>query len=322
MDKKKIFLTVIAAFFVIAVAAADFVKTSPKLASLSRAKAEADVITGIGNFLNDLKFWEPKTSGNTPTVSSTDGGTGFLKDEGAESYESKIEFEKAIISAVDKASLGVVSVVVTKDVPILERCPVTDPYFGPNFKFYVPCDSGRTEKQEIGGGTGFFVSSDGLILTNKHVIQDKNAEYTVFSGKDASYAAKVVKIDDAEDLALLKVEGVGFPVLNLGNSDSVRLGQTAIAIGNALGEYKDTVSVGVISGLARTITATDQSGDTETIENVLQTDAAINPGNSGGPLINLKGEVIGINVAVAYNAENIGFAIPINKARNILNTEQ
>ena len=310
MDRKYrvlfISLTVAAA---ILIAAVDLIRATP---------ASAGVWTDVGDFLNDLKFWE-----RSDDAESVNGGTetqsGFLRNEiPADSYESRIEYEEAVISAVDKATPSVVSIVVSKDVPILERCPVTDPFFGDGFRFYVPCDSGRTENVEIGGGTGFFVSSDGLILTNGHVVADKEAEYTVFSGNDIRYDAHVVGVDDEEDLALLKVEGSGFPVLSLGNSDSVRLGQTAIAIGNALGEYKDTVSVGAISGLSRTITAFDQSGDSEIIEGVLQTDAAINPGNSGGPLINLKGEVIGINTAIADNAENIGFAIPVNKARKVM----
>jgi len=307
--KHRIFIIAISVVIVLLIAIVDLATVSP---------ANANVWTDISDVFNSLKFWQKDDElGSSDTVAETQSG--FLRNEiPADSYESRIEYEEAVISAVDKATPSVVSIVVSKDVPILERCPVTDPFFGDGFRFYVPCDSGRTENVEIGGGTGFFVSSDGLILTNGHVVADKEAEYTVFSGNDIRYDAHVVGVDDEEDLALLKVEGSGFPVLSLGNSDSVRLGQTAIAIGNALGEYKDTVSVGAISGLSRTITAFDQSGDSEIIEGVLQTDAAINPGNSGGPLINLKGEVIGINTAIADNAENIGFAIPVNKARKVM----
>jgi serine protease Do len=307
--KHRIFIIAISVVIVLLIAIVDLATVSP---------ANANVWTDISDVFNSLKFWQKDDElGSSDTVAETQSG--FLRNEiPADSYESRIEYEEAVISAVDKATPSVVSIVVSKDVPILERCPVTDPFFGDGFRFYVPCDSGRTENVEIGGGTGFFVSNDGLILTNGHVVADKEAEYTVFSGNDIRYDARVVGVDDEEDLALLKVEGSGFPVLSLGNSDSVRLGQTAIAIGNALGEYKDTVSVGAISGLSRTITAFDQSGDSEIIEGVLQTDAAINPGNSGGPLINLKGEVIGINTAIADNAENIGFAIPVNKARKVM----
>lgn len=292
---------------------------------ISGEKAEANVFEEVSGFFKELySKILPSPSPNTKSSESLDGllrdNEGFLKTENpAESYRPVIGYEEAVINAVDKNAPGVVSVIVSKDIPIIEQCPITDPFFGPDFKFYVPCSSGKTEKQEVGGGTGFFVSSNGLIITNKHVVADKNADYTVFFGKDGKYNAKVVSVDEAEDIALLKIEGSGFPALTLGNSDSVRLGQTAIAIGNALGEFKNTVSVGVISGLSRTVTATGPSG-TETIKNVFQTDAAINPGNSGGPLINLKGEVVAINTAIASGAENIGFAIPINKARKIINS--
>jgi serine protease Do len=128
------------------------------------------------------------------------------------------------------------------------------------------------------------------------------------------YSAKVLARDTIRDLAILKVEGGPFPTLKLGDSDKLQIGQTVIAIGNALGEFRNTVSVGVISGLGRRVTASG-GGIIETIEDVIQTDAAINRGNSGGPLLNLKGEVIGVNFAMASGAENIGFAIPINKAK-------
>ena len=128
--------------------------------------------------------------------------------------------------------------------------------------------------------------------------------------------AEVLARDPVQDLAILKINPPisGFPVVKLGDSDTIRLGQTAIAIGNALGDFRNTVSVGVISGLARTITASG-GGFTEIIQGVIQTDAAINRGNSGGPLLNLKGEVIGINTAIVSGAQNIGFAIPINQAK-------
>jgi S1-C subfamily serine protease len=134
------------------------------------------------------------------------------------------------------------------------------------------------------------------------------------------YVATILDRDSARDLALMRISATGLKSLALGNSDSVKLGQTAIAIGNALGEFKNTVSVGVISGLARNVTAEDGQGNNETIDNVIQTDAAINPGNSGGPLLNLKGEVIGINTAIVSNAQNIGFAIPINKAKQVISS--
>jgi serine protease Do len=165
-------------------------------------------------------------------------------------------------------------------------------------------------------GCGFIVSADGMIVTNKHVVADKEASYTVFTNDGKKYKAKVLARDPMQDVAIVKIEATGLPVVKLGDSDGIRLGQAAVAIGNALGEYRNTVSVGIISGLARTVTASSQGGsDSETLEGVIQTDAAINPGNSGGPLINLKGEVIGINTAVVSGANNIGFSIPINNVK-------
>jgi len=172
-------------------------------------------------------------------------------------------------------------------------------------------------KSEVEGGTGFIASENGLILTNKHVVLDKEADYTVFTNDGRKFPAKVLAIDPVEDLAVLKIEqenNAPFPVLKLGNSDNLEIGQTVIAIGNALAEFRNTVSLGVISGLGRKITASG-GNFVETLEDVIQTDAAINKGNSGGPLLYLKGEVIGINTAMAVDAQSIGFAIPINKAK-------
>jgi len=239
-------------------------------------------------------------------------------------YESKIEYEEAIIKAVEKAAPAVVSIIVSKDLPIIERCPY-DPFsglpeefrqfFGP-FEFRQPCQKG-TKRQEVGGGTGFIISSDGLIFSNKHVVSDEDASYTVLTNDGKKYDAKILSTDPVEDLAVIKIEAGNLPVIKLGDSDGVRLGQTAIAIGNALGEFRNTVSVGVVSGLARKLTAS--GGDfQEVIEGAIQTDAAINRGNSGGPLLNLSGEVIGINTAIAAGAQNIGFAIPINKAKRAI----
>jgi serine protease Do len=153
-----------------------------------------------------------------------------------------------------------------------------------------------------------------MIITNRHVVSDNEAEYTVYTQDGKKYPAKVLAKDSVQDIAVLKIEGgEPFPTVKLGDSANIQIGQTVIAIGNALGEFNNTVSVGVISGLSRTITAGGR-GVSETLENIIQTDAAINSGNSGGPLFNLKGEVIGVNTAMAGNAQNIGFAIPVNVA--------
>jgi len=273
------------------------------------------------DFWNDLKnFFNPLTP-QTQTIK--DQKENFSQNEEISLYKPALDYEKAVIEAVKKISPSVVSITISKNVPIIERCPYNPfgdlpfdirEFFGDQFpQFYVPCEKGK-KMQQIGFGTGFIISSDGLILTNKHVVLDQKASYTVLTNDGKKYDAKVLARSPIEDLAILKIEENNLPVAILGDSDELELGQTAIAIGNALGEFRNTVSVGVISGLARTVTA-GGFGYEETIHNVIQTDAAINPGNSGGPLINLRGEVIGINTAVASRAENIGFAIPINKAK-------
>ncbi|MDD2696580.1 MAG: trypsin-like peptidase domain-containing protein [Candidatus Pacebacteria bacterium] len=241
-------------------------------------------------------------------------------------YVPQTSQEEAIISAVKTFSPAVVSIVITKEVPIIEQYYYNPfPEFGQEFQIPGYRQQG-TEKQEVGGGTGFIVSEDGMILTNKHVVLDTEAEYSVLTNDGKNYPAEVLARDPVQDLAVIKINQeksvnsqgnfslTNFPVVKLGDSDALQIGQTVIAIGNALGEFRNTVSVGVVSGLGRSITASG-GGLSETIEDVIQTDAAINQGNSGGPLLNLKGEVIGINTAIVQGAQNIGFAIPINKAK-------
>ncbi len=200
-----------------------------------------------------------------------------------------LEESSAITDSVDTVSPAVVSITTTQNVR---------DFFG------------RTIEQK-GGGTGFILTSDGLIVTNKHVVSDDSATYHVFLNDGQDYEAKVVARDPLNDLAVIKIEATGLPVVELGSSDDLKVGQWVIAIGNALGEFNNTVTVGVVSAKERQITA-DGGGVSEDLSGLLQIDAAINPGNSGGPLVNLKGQVVGINTAIAGNAENIGFAIPIN----------
>jgi serine protease Do len=222
-----------------------------------------------------------------------------------------------VSDVVEKVNPAVISIIITQDVPIIEQY-YEDPFnhlFGGNspFRFQIPLyRQNGTEKKEVGGGSGFLISSDGYVVTNAHVVSDKKAEYTVFTNDEQKYSAKVIAADEILDIALLKIEGDHFSYLEFGDSDSLRLGQAVIAIGNALGEFRNTVSTGVVSGLSRSIVAGDLFGQSEALQNVIQTDAAINPGNSGGPLLNLEGKVIGINVAVASGSQNIGFALPAN----------
>ena len=262
----------------------------------------------------------------TPFTSPTAKNTGTTTPNNTPLYQPAIDYEQAVVAAVQKASPAVVSITISKNVPIIEQCPY-DPFgnLPPEFQQFFgndmqgltqPCDTGKTQLQEVGGGSGFIISSDGLILTNKHVVADTSASYTVLTNDGKKYDAKVLARDPNQDLAVVKITASGLPTVTLGDSDSLQLGQTAIAIGNALGEFSNTVSVGVVSGLSRTVTASTPTGNgEETIHGVIQTDAAINPGNSGGPLLDLRGEVVGINTAIASDAQNIGFAIPINKAK-------
>ena len=242
--------------------------------------------------------------------------------------EQILRQDEQVVRVVEETSPAVVSVVASKDVPVVERYFV-DPFGGDPFFQQFFGDNGPgiqvpqyrqkgTQKQEVSAGTGFIVSSDGLIITNKHVVQDKDAEYIVLMNDGRKKPAKVLARDPLQDLAVLKVEGEKYPSLTLGDSATIKIGQSAIAIGNALGEFRNTVSVGVISGLHRSVIAQGGGGGPEELQELIQTDAALNPGNSGGPLLNLQGEVVGMNTAVAQGAENIGFAIPINKAKRAI----
>lgn len=233
--------------------------------------------------------------------------------------------ESQVIEVVKNSTQAVVSITATADVPILERCYKNfdvDPLFEDFFDFRMPsvCEKG-TQKQRVGAASGFIVSSDGYILTNKHVVANETAEYTVILNDEAHKGKKVIAEvlakDPSNDIAVLKINETDLPFLELGDSDMLQVGQTAIAIGFALGEFDNTVSKGVVSGLLRSITASGSSfGQPEQLEGVVQTDAAINPGNSGGPLLDIGGKVIAMNTAVAQ-AENIGFAIPINEVRKV-----
>lgn len=248
--------------------------------------------------------------------------------------------DSATIDVVKKSSKAVVSIIISKELSKISQ--KTGPNIFPFDNFFdfqfpfngrvspqepqqpskdtPPSSSAPDQKQKIGGGSGFIVSSDGLILTNKHVVSDSEAEYTVVTNEGKEYAAKVLAQDPVNDLAIIKIDAKNLPALVLGDSNTIQIGQTAIAIGNTLGEYRNTVTRGVISGVDRVVQASNINGDAEVIQEAIQTDAAINPGNSGGPLLNLGGQAIGINTAVNESAQSIGFAIPINVAKRSIDS--
>lgn len=231
----------------------------------------------------------------------------------------------SIIDVVKKTEPAVVSVIISKDLPVMQRSLQTIPFGFGNGQFQIQVPQLRqngTQNQEIGGGTAFFISSDGLLMTNKHVVSDEKADYTVLLNDGRKLKATVIARDTVNDIALLKVDGSNFPSLQFANSNP-ELGESVIAIGNALGEFRNTVSVGVISGLQRSIMAGSAAqGSLEQLNHILQTDAAINEGNSGGPLLDGNGNVIGMSTAIASDAQNIGFAIPVEELSYVLKSYQ
>ena len=223
--------------------------------------------------------------------------------------------ESVVIDVVDNVSPAVVTVGITQTKrigDILEFNP-----FDPFSPFQRR--PGKSQKLEQDIGSGFIVGSDGLIVTNKHVVEVPDATYRVITKDDKTYDVKKIYRDPSNDLAILKIEASGLPTVQMGDSDKIKVGQMAIAIGTALGEFRHTVTTGVISGVGRGIDAGspfEQSA--ERLDNVIQTDAAINPGNSGGPLLNSSGQVVGVNTAVSSEGQNIGFALPINVVKDAL----
>jgi serine protease Do len=292
-------------------------RTGPLLAlSVVLSVVITTVVLGaalVGTGMVDLRHLAPPTrlSSTTTPAPVTPQPAVLARDE-------------LVVSTVKRVSPAVVSIVISRNLPQAQAQGDASPFLNPSDPFgdlfrqlqpsATPAPGAAPQKQQIGGGSGFFVSADGLILTNKHVVSFENVEYTVVLNDGKELPAKVLARDPSNDLALMKVDGSGYPALTLGDSNTLQPGQTVIAIGNALGEFQNTVSVGVVSGLARSITA-GGAGFVERLEGVLQTDAAINPGNSGGPLLNLQGEVVGINTAVAQGALSIGFAIVVYDAK-------
>lgn len=176
----------------------------------------------------------------------------------------------------------------------------------------------RVQKSE---GSGILISENGYIITNKHVIDSakpETAEYRIILNSGQEYYAQLIDKDPLYDLAVLKIFDKNLPTVELGDSDALEPGMSVIAIGNALGRYQNTVTKGIVSGLGRSVPVTEQAGQPQALDNVIQTDAGINPGNSGGPLVDLRGRVVGINTAIDRTGEAIGFAIPINDVRPVV----
>ena len=222
-----------------------------------------------------------------------------------------------IVDIAKKVCPAVITIVVSKDLPKIEGFYML-PFGGENLVM-PKVKNNKKEMTKIGGGSGFIISPDGYILTSRHVVEDPEAEYTIIVEPTKKYPAKILARDPINDIAVLKIDDSDLPYIDLGDSDKIELGQEVLAVGNALGEFHDTVSAGIISGLSRLIQATNNyTKQAERLRGLIQTDAAINPGNSGGPLVDMEGKVIGINTAMIMGAQNIGFAIPINYAKKDL----
>lgn len=229
------------------------------------------------------------------------------------SVQAPPEDEDRLASLVEGILPAVVSIDIKKD--LRSRMRAMDEFEG----FFA--DDEAPEGVSIGGGSGFFVSDDGIVVTNRHVIQDEDAQYEIVFQDGKRLPATVLALDPVMDLGFLHVSGTGFPTLPLGDSDRLRVGSQVIAVGNALAEFRNSVTLGVVSGKNRRIVASDYLG-TDVIEEAIQTDAAINPGNSGGPLIAMDGRVVGVNTAVTDNAQSLGFALPINVVKLALQSVQ
>jgi len=222
--------------------------------------------------------------------------------------------DKQVIRTIKKVMPAVVSIAIAKHLEDVEKeIPKDVP------KELYPVADGHGMVQ-IGGGSGFIIEEDGLILTNKHVVSDTYAEYTIILNDGRHFPAAILSRDPINDVAILKIVGAGkLLALKLGDATRLELGQSVIAIGNALGVFKNTVSLGIVSGLSRSIAAQGEpNAAPQEMRGMIQTDAAINPGNSGGPLVASDGRVVGVNAAIISGAQSISFAIPVNAARRDL----
>lgn len=236
----------------------------------------------------------------------------FSSPQGAAADNLRLDDQEATIRAINKVMPAVVSIIITD----VESSVIVNLNTGEQTE--------EKSKVRKGSGTGFLISPDGLILTNKHVVgagDDKTADYRVILSSGKQYYAQLIGKDPINDLAVLKIFDKNLPFVQLGDSDRLEIGATVVAIGNTLGRYQNSATKGIVSGLGRSIEASDQSGkQAEVLDNVIQTDAEINMGNSGGPLIDLSGNIVGINVAIDQTGSAIGFAIPVNDAKPVIKT--
>lgn len=251
-----------------------------------------------------------------------------------------VEENSVIVDAIEEVSPSVVSIVISQQLSNIRQqgnSPFelffpNDPFFNDFFGQQIPQQSPQQQPEEdqepvfqkVGGGSGFFIDDEGLILTNRHVVSGDDVEYTVILHDGSEYKAEVVSRDFFNDIAVIKLvpgedeELPNIKPVRLGSSNDLKIGQSVIAIGNALAEFSNSATRGIISAKGRQIVASDGAGRGENLTGLIQTDAAINPGNSGGPLINMAGEVVGVNTAIAANANGIGFAIPIDDVKSVV----
>lgn len=277
----------------------------------------------------------------TPSTQYTEGGKTIVQP-----VEMKlVNQESQTIETIEKVAPSVVSIVLTQELQLVrnqQQSPFdlffnNDPFFNQFFgqPYQQPAPQQQPEtpeepdplnsvKQQVGGGSGFIISEDGLVLTNRHVVSRDDVDYTVIMNNGDEFKAEVVSRDLFNDIAVIKIippDDGDLPeiqTVRLGNSSDLKIGQNVIAIGNALAEFANSATTGIISAKGREIVASDGMGRGENLSGLIQTDAAINPGNSGGPLINLAGEVVGVNTAIAQGANGIGFAIPIDDVKSVI----
>lgn len=248
---------------------------------------------------NFYKFMTPFVFGGLLAISFQAVGQDIKLNPitpGAQKLNNQLTDEQQAILAVRKAKASVVNIVGTVNVSGDPQKPIDNTF-----------------------GTGFIISSDGYVVSNSHVVNDKEAAYSVVFADGQEHKAKVVGMDSYADIALLKIEGNNLPAAVLGDSNGLETGQSVFAIGNSLGRYQNAVTRGVVSGLGRDVSLDDENNNPRPrLKNLIQTDASINPGNSGGPVVNMLGEVVGMSTLVDRAGEGIGFAVPINEIKQVI----